>query len=158
MPHVQVVNPGILLNFCNFVKQNVLPVYYKQLYKTEPLNHQRNVSIIKSLLLYSCQRVFVCHGLISERNAKYWNQFRQMVPGANKVTLPVNNSKSRAVYFRRPRSSAEMNPVHDAPCSGLTNFGNKFRLVLVGYRKKSMYIEQKNAITPVENGIRTWSS
>ena len=59
MPHVQVVNPGILLNFCNFVKQNVLPVYYKQLYKT--------------LLLYSCQRVFVCHGLISERNAKYWN-------------------------------------------------------------------------------------
>ena len=33
MPHVQVVNPGILLNFCNFVKQNVLPVYYKQLYK-----------------------------------------------------------------------------------------------------------------------------
>ena len=42
MPHVQVVNPGVLLNFCNFVKQNVLPVYYKQLYKTEPLNHQRN--------------------------------------------------------------------------------------------------------------------
>ena len=51
-----------------------------------------------------------------------------------------------------------MNPVHDAPCSGLSNFGNKFKLVLVGYRKKSMYIEQKNAITPVENGIRTWSS
>ena len=51
-----------------------------------------------------------------------------------------------------------MNPVHDAPCPGLSNFGNKFRLVLVGDRKKSMYIEQKNAITPVENGIRTWSS
>ena len=56
MPHVQVVNLGILLNFCKFLKQNVLPIYLKQLNNIEPLNHQRNASIIKSLLLYSCQR------------------------------------------------------------------------------------------------------